>query len=39
MKERALLIGGEMEIHSQPGSGTKIGIRIPLKPREVEYAS
>jgi signal transduction histidine kinase len=39
MKERALLIGGEMEIHSQPGSGTKINVRIPLKPREVEYAS
>jgi signal transduction histidine kinase len=39
MKERALLIGGEMEICSQPDIGTKIGIRIPLKPAEVEYAS
>lgn len=39
MKERALLIGGEMEICSQPDTGTKIGIRIPLKPAEVEYAS
>jgi signal transduction histidine kinase len=39
MKERALLIGGEMEICSQPNMGTKIGIRIPLKPAEVEYAS
>ncbi len=39
MKERALLIGGEMEICSQPNIGTKIGIRIPLKPAEVEYAS
>jgi signal transduction histidine kinase len=39
MKERALLIGGEMEICSQPNLGTKIGIRIPLKPAEVEYAS
>jgi len=39
MKERALLIGGEMEICSQPDQGTKIGIRIPLKPAEVEYAS
>ena len=39
MKERALLIGGEMDISSQPDMGTKIGIRIPLKPSEVKYAS
>jgi len=39
MRERALLLGGEMEIHSQPGKGTKIEIRIPLKPSEVEYVS
>jgi signal transduction histidine kinase len=39
MKERALLIGGEMEICSQPNLGTRIAIRIPLKPAEVEYAS
>ena len=34
MKERALLIGGNMEICSQPGIGTKIDIRIPLKQTE-----
>jgi len=39
MKERALLIGGTMEITSQPGIGTKIGIKIPLKQPEAEYAS
>lgn len=39
MKERALLIGGEMEICSQPGVGTKIGIRIPLLPPEVDHAA
>ena len=39
MKERALLIGGAMEICSQPGIGTKIGIKIPLKPPEAGYAA
>ncbi len=39
MRERALLIGGEMEICSQPGLGTKIGIRIPLMPPEVDHAA
>lgn len=39
MKERASLIGGKMEIRSQPGIGTKIDIRIPLSQTEVEYAS
>lgn len=31
MKERALLIDGEVLIHSQPGGGTDVCIRIPLK--------
>jgi signal transduction histidine kinase len=39
MKERALLLGGAMEICSQPDIGTKIGVRIPLKPSEGEHAS
>ncbi len=39
MKERALLIGGSMEICSQPGIGTKIVVQIPLKPPEAAYAS
>ncbi len=39
MKERALLLGGEMKIFSQPGNGTLIGIRIPLIQDEVKHAS
>src|SRR5512143_628585 len=39
MKERALLLGGEMESCSQPDLGTRIGVRIPLKNPEVDYAS
>jgi signal transduction histidine kinase len=39
MKERALLIGGAMDICSQPSIGTKIWVTIPLRPPEAEYAS
>jgi signal transduction histidine kinase len=39
MKERALLLGGEMEICSQPDLGTRISVRIPLKNPEVDDAS
>jgi signal transduction histidine kinase len=39
MKERALLIGGEMNIYSQPGKGTRMSVRIPLKTPEVDYDS
>jgi signal transduction histidine kinase len=35
MKERALQLGGKMEICSQPGIGTKIQLKIPLMPAEV----
>ncbi len=38
MKERALQLGGKMDICSQPGIGTKIVITIPLTPAEVLYA-
>jgi PAS domain S-box-containing protein len=30
MKERANLLGGSFEIHSQPGSGTQIIVQIPI---------
>lgn len=30
MRERATLIGGQLEIHSRPGQGTTIRVRIPL---------
>ncbi len=38
MKERALLIGGNLEICSQRGIGTKIRVRIPLTRTEVLHA-
>lgn len=31
MKERALSLGGEMQISSQPGEGTVVSIQIPLE--------
>ena len=30
MRERARLIGGELEIESQPGQGTSVRLRVPL---------
>jgi signal transduction histidine kinase len=38
MKERVLLIGGEIEICSEPGLGTQISIRIPLRLPEEAHA-
>ncbi|MEW6156004.1 MAG: response regulator [Verrucomicrobiota bacterium] len=32
MRERALLIGGEIEFNSQPGKGTGVTLRMPLAP-------
>jgi PAS domain S-box-containing protein len=29
MRERAALLGGEFELHSRPGSGTTVSVRIP----------
>ncbi|MET3229045.1 UNVERIFIED_ORG: PAS domain S-box-containing protein [Burkholderia sp. 1263] len=29
MRERALMLGGEISVHSAPGSGTSIAVRIP----------
>ena len=31
MQERAKLIGGTIDIHSQPGRGTRLSVEIPLK--------
>ena len=31
MRERARLLGGQMELHSVPGTGTRIDIVIPNK--------
>lgn len=38
MKERALQLGGRMNICSQPGVGTKIVLTVPLNPAEVSHA-
>jgi len=35
MKERASLLNGKLQVCSSPGSGTKVSLRIPLKPLEV----
>jgi signal transduction histidine kinase/ABC-type uncharacterized transport system substrate-binding protein len=32
MGERARLVGGQFEIHSKPGKGTKIVVCVPLQP-------
>lgn len=31
MKERIALLGGKLEIHSQPGKGTQVSIQVPLR--------
>jgi signal transduction histidine kinase len=31
MKERARLVGGSCSCKSQPGTGTRIGVKVPLK--------
>jgi signal transduction histidine kinase len=31
LRERALLVGGSLEVESQPGEGTALMLRIPLK--------
>jgi len=41
MRERAELVGGTLQVDSQPGRGTTVVIRIPVaqRPREtVEHA-
>jgi signal transduction histidine kinase len=32
MRERAAMMGGEVQVRSQPGDGTRITARIPLSP-------
>ena len=32
MGERARLVGGQFEIHSEPGEGTRIDVSVPLQP-------
>jgi PAS domain S-box-containing protein len=34
MRERAILAGGNLELQSQPGKGTRIWCRLPIRPQE-----
>ena len=34
MGERANLVGGQFEIHSEPGRGTRIDVWIPIQPEK-----
>jgi signal transduction histidine kinase len=33
MEERAYLLGGQFEIHSKPGRGTRVEASVPLQPK------
>ncbi len=33
MRERARLLGGQLNIQTQPGRGTKVSVTVPLRPR------
>jgi two-component system sensor histidine kinase DegS len=37
MQERIELLGGELEIDTAPGSGTRIHIRVPTQERSPAY--
>jgi signal transduction histidine kinase len=39
MRERVTLLRGHLAIHTAPGSGTRIGVRIPLDQRGSDSAS
>jgi two-component system sensor histidine kinase UhpB len=32
MRERALLVGGALELESSPGHGTRVRLAVPLSP-------
>ena len=38
MQERAHVLGGRFEIHSEPGKGTRIEARVPFEPRSERAA-
>ncbi len=37
MRERVLILGGEIQIHSAPGDGTQVSARVPIPKNEGEY--
>jgi signal transduction histidine kinase len=34
MRERAALLGGELEVHGKPGEGTTVRLRVPMRSRK-----
>ncbi len=36
MRERALLVGGDVEVESRPSVGTRVSLRVPLRPADTE---
>jgi signal transduction histidine kinase len=36
MRERVALLGGALELHSEPGRGTLVEVKIPLPAGEEE---
>lgn len=38
MKERALMLGGTLDVTSSPGAGTRILVRVPQRGRDDERA-
>ena len=36
MRERALLVGGEVDVESRPGVGTRVRLRVPLRSADIE---
>ena len=36
MRERALLVGGDVEVESRPNVGTRVSLRVPLHPADTE---
>src|SRR3954470_2022127 len=36
MRERALLVGGDVEVESRPNVGTRVSLRVPLNSADIE---
>ena len=36
MRERALLVGGDVQVESRPSVGTRVSLRVPLQPADIE---